>query len=99
MEGLNTLGRLGLEGLLLFMYPNYISSGLLTVWRAAERFYAEGYGFLFDNASLCYPCVCIFLPLSLPFIFYCGCDFKFGLDCLSILFIACVHFPHTLCLS
>ena len=22
-----------------------------------------------------------------------------GLDCLSILFIACVHFPHTLCLS
>ena len=23
-EGLGTLGRLGLEGLLLFMYPNYI---------------------------------------------------------------------------
>ena len=23
----------------------------------------------------------------------------FGLDCLSILFIACVHFPHALCLS
>ena len=22
-----------------------------------------------------------------------------GLDCLSILFIACVHFSHTLCLS
>ena len=22
-----------------------------------------------------------------------------GLDCLSVLFIACVHFPHTLCLS
>ena len=22
-----------------------------------------------------------------------------GLDCLSILFIACVYFPHTLCLS
>ena len=22
-----------------------------------------------------------------------------GLDCLSILFITCVHFPHTLCLS
>ena len=22
-----------------------------------------------------------------------------GLDCLLILFIACVHFPHTLCLS
>ena len=24
MEGLSTFGRLGLEGLLLFMYPNYI---------------------------------------------------------------------------
>ena len=24
LEGLSTLGRLGLEGLLLFMYPNYI---------------------------------------------------------------------------
>ena len=23
-EGLSTLGRLGLEGLLLFIYPNYI---------------------------------------------------------------------------
>ena len=41
-----------------------------------ERFYAESFGFLFDNTSLCYPCVCISLPLSLPFIFYCGCDFN-----------------------
>ena len=24
LEGLGTLGKLGLEGLLLFMYPNYI---------------------------------------------------------------------------
>ena len=24
LEGLNALGRLGLEGLLLFMYPNFI---------------------------------------------------------------------------
>ena len=24
LEGLGTLGRLGLEGLLLFMYPNFI---------------------------------------------------------------------------
>ena len=24
LEGLSTLGRLGLEGLLLFMYPNFI---------------------------------------------------------------------------
>ena len=28
-EGLGALGRLGLEGLLLFMYPNLLSSGLI----------------------------------------------------------------------
>ena len=37
--------------------PTIFSSGLLTAWRAAERFYAEGFGFLFDNTSLCCPCV------------------------------------------
>ena len=30
LEGLGTLGRLGLEGLLLLMYPTSFSSGLLT---------------------------------------------------------------------
>ena len=76
MKGLDTLGRLGLEGLLLFMYPTTFSSGLLTTWRVAERFYAKGFGFLFDNTSLCYPCVCISHPLSLSVIFCCGCDFN-----------------------
>ena len=52
------------------------SSGLLTAWRAAERFYAKGFGFLLDDTSLCCPCVCISLLLSLPFIFCCGCDFN-----------------------
>ena len=56
--------------------PTTFSSRLLTAWRAMERFYAESFGFLFDNTSLCYPYVCISLPLSLPFIFCCGCDFK-----------------------
>ena len=51
LEGLGTLGRLGLEGL------------LLNVWRVAERFYAEDFGFLFNNTSLCCLCVCISLPL------------------------------------
>ena len=55
LEGLGTLSRLGLESLLLFMYPNFFFSGLLTAWRAVERFYAEGFGFLFDNTSLCCP--------------------------------------------
>ena len=49
LEGLRALGRLGLEGLLLFIIPTTFSSGLLTAWRAAERFYTEGFGFLFDN--------------------------------------------------
>ena len=41
-----------------------------------ERFYTEGFGFLFDNTSLYCPCVCISFPLSLPFIFCRGCDFN-----------------------
>ena len=51
LKGLSALGRLGLEGLLLFMYPNWFSSGLFTVWRAAEWFSTEFFGFLFDNTS------------------------------------------------
>ena len=43
--------------------PTTFSSGLLTAWRAAKRFYVEGFGFLFDNTSQCCPCVCISLPL------------------------------------
>ena len=45
LERLGTLGRLGLEGFLMFMY------------------YAEDFGFLFDNTSMCCLCVCISLPL------------------------------------
>ena len=49
--------------------PTSFSSGLLTAWRAAERFYAEDFGFLFDNTSLCCLRVCIFLPYSFTFHF------------------------------
>ena len=31
--------------------PTTFSSGLLTAWRAAERFYTEGFVFLFDDTS------------------------------------------------
>ena len=31
--------------------PTTFFSGLFTAWRAAERFYVEGFGFLFDNTS------------------------------------------------
>ena len=63
LEGLGTLGRLGLEGLLLSCIPTLFYSGLLTVWRAAKRFYVEDFRFLFDNTSLCCLCVCISLPI------------------------------------
>ena len=33
-------------------FPTTFLSGLFTAWRAVERFYAEGFGFLFDN-TLC----------------------------------------------
>ena len=76
MEGLGTLGRLGFEGLLLFMYPNYIFYWITYRLEGGGEVYAESFSFLFDNTSLCCPCVCISLPLSLPFIFYCVCDFN-----------------------
>ena len=67
LEGLGALGRLGLEGLLLFMYLAIFSSGLLTIWGAVERFFAEDFGFLFDKTSMCCLCVCISLPLIFAF--------------------------------
>ena len=73
--------------------PTTFSSGLLIAWRAAERFYTESFGFFFDNTSLYCPCVCIFFPLSLPFIFCRGCDFKLAQIvyqfCLQLVFIFC----------
>ena len=49
--------------------PTTFSSGLFTAQRAAERFYAEGFIFLFDNTLLCCPCICISLPLIFAFYF------------------------------
>ena len=45
--------------------PTTFSSGLFTAWRVAERFYAEGFGFLFDNTS----CVVLVFVSSFSFIF------------------------------
>ena len=36
-------------------------------WRMAERFFVEFFGFLFDNTSQCYLCVCLSLSLTLYF--------------------------------
>ena len=40
------------------------------------RFYAEGFGFLFDNTSCVVLVFASLFPLSLPFIFCYGCDFN-----------------------
>ena len=37
--------------------PYRLSSGSITAWMAAERFFAEFFGFLFDNTSACYLCL------------------------------------------
>ena len=74
--------------------PTTFFSGLLTTWKAAERFYAEGFGFLFHNTSLCSPYVCISLFLSLPFIFCCGCDFNWFILFFNSVYSLCLFSAH-----
>ena len=38
LEGLGALGRLSLESLFLFMYPNWFFSGSFTAWRVRRSF-------------------------------------------------------------
>ena len=62
-----------------------------------ERFYAEGFGFLFDNTS----CVVLVFASLFPNFFHLisAVDvILFSLDCLSILLYAYVHIPHINCL-
>ena len=58
----------------------------------AKRFYAEYFGFLFDNTLLCYLCVFI----SLPFFFYLLITavfvIKYGLKYVTNLVIAYISF-------
>ena len=56
------MGRLGLEGLLLFVSDRF------TAWKAAEWFFAEFFGFIFDNTSRCYLVFASFFPTILAFI-------------------------------
>ena len=51
LEDSSILGRLGLEGLLLFVYSNLFTSGSISTWRAAKKFFIEFFGFLLDNMS------------------------------------------------
>ena len=74
--------------------PTTFSSGLLTAWRVVERFYVEGFGFLFDNTSLCCPYVFISLSLSLPFIFCCGCDLNWLRLFINFVYSLCSFSAH-----
>ena len=54
------------------------------------------------SSSITHRCVVLVFASLFPylcFLFSTVDVILIGLDCLSILFIACVHFPHTLCLS
>ena len=65
MEGSSTLGRLGLEGLLLFVYSNFIFLvDRFTAWSKVEKFFAEFFSFFFDNVSWCYLLVVSLFPYS-----------------------------------
>ena len=97
LEGLGTLGRLGLESFLLFMYPNFFFSGLLTAWRAVERFYAVGFVFLFNNTLLCCPRLHL-SSLNLYRLIFVVDVILFGLDCFINSVLAYFHIPHIHCL-
>ena len=59
----------------------------------AERFFAESFGFLFDNTSTCYLCVCISLPLDL--LITVVIVFNYGLECVTNLVSAYIsYFAH-----
>ena len=50
-----------------------------TAWRAAERFFTEFFGFLFENTSRCYLVFASFFPTLLTFILLLIFD-EYGLE-------------------
>ena len=61
--------------------PTHSLADRFTSWRAAERFFIEFFGFLFDNTSACYLVFAFFFPTLLTFILllwfdkYCKVEF------------------------
>ena len=52
-----------LEGsVAIHVFQLYSLVDYFTVWRAAERFFTEFFGFLFNNPCWYYLCVCFSLP-------------------------------------
>ena len=61
MEGLSALGRLGLEGLLLFVYPNLLFSGLIYRLEGRQRGFSPS---SLVSSSIRHRCVILCLYLS-----------------------------------
>ena len=85
MEGLGTLGRLGLEGLLLFIYPNYIFLvdylPLGGRWRGFTPRVLVSSSITYRVLSLCLH----LSSLNLCHLISAVDVILFGLDCLSIM--------------
>ena len=67
MEGLSALSRLGLKGLLLFVYPNLLSNGSIYHLEGGKEVLCKYFSFLFDNTSACYLVFAFFFPTLLAF--------------------------------
>ena len=65
--------------------PTYYLADQFTVWKAAERFFAEFFDFLFDNTSTCYLVFVFFFPTLLTFILLLIFD-EYGLEQFYCLF-------------
>ena len=62
------MGRLDLEGLLLFVYSNLFSSISIYRIEGGREVFAKFFGFLFDNTSRCYFVFVFFFHTLLAFI-------------------------------
>ena len=62
-------------------------------WRAVERFYAEYFGFLFNNTSACYLVFAVFFPTLLALILLL-CFNDYGLEQLYYLSARIYSIPH-----
>ena len=97
LEGLGALGRLGLEGLLLFVYPNFILQWIISLLGGWRR------GFLLSSlvsSSITRVGVIFVFASLLPLIFTFNCCcivINYGLEQFVYLGIACTyHFAHIL---
>ena len=80
---------------LIFVYSNLFTSGSISTWRVAERFFVEFLGFFFNNTSSCYLMFASLFLYSLYFTFivYCLCS------CTRVVLVYCTSFTLVLYLD